>query len=147
MHNFSIDNEQSREGRSERKWGLCGEGLGGRRRAGTLLQSHWELPEVWMTPTFTLESRHFSFRDLLFLLLLSHSFVPSSLRSQALWDSLMAQTVKNPPTMLETRFDPWVGNIPWRRKWQPTPVFLSEESHGQRSLAGYSLQGHWAGHS
>ena len=28
-------------------------------------------------------------------------------------------------------------SIPWRRKWQPTPVFLPEESHGQRSLAGY----------
>ena len=36
------------------------------------------------------------------------------------------------------RFDPWVGKIPWRRPWQPTPVFLSGESHGQRSLAGYS---------
>ena len=29
-------------------------------------------------------------------------------------------------------FDPWVGKIPWRREWQPTPVFLPEESHGQR---------------
>ena len=37
-------------------------------------------------------------------------------------------------------FDPWVGKIPWRRKWQPTPVFLPEEFHGQRSLAGYSPQ-------
>ena len=36
------------------------------------------------------------------------------------------------------RFDPWVRKIPWRRKWQPTPVFLPGESHGQRSLAGYS---------
>ena len=36
------------------------------------------------------------------------------------------------------RFDPWVGKIPWRRKWQPTPVFLPAEFHGQRSLAGYS---------
>ena len=35
-------------------------------------------------------------------------------------------------------FDPWVGKIPWRREWQSTPVFLPEESHGQRSLAGYS---------
>ena len=34
-------------------------------------------------------------------------------------------------------FNPWVGKIPWRRKWQPTPVFLPGESHGQRSLAGY----------
>ena len=34
-------------------------------------------------------------------------------------------------------FDPRVGNIPWRRKWQPTLVFLPGESHGQRSLVGY----------
>ena len=39
-------------------------------------------------------------------------------------------------------FHPWVGKIPWRRAWQPTPVFLPEESHGQRSLAGYSLWCH-----
>ena len=32
----------------------------------------------------------------------------------------------------------WVGKIPWRRKQQPTPAFLPRESHGQRSLAGYS---------
>ena len=31
------------------------------------------------------------------------------------------------------------GKIPWKRKWQPTPVFSPSESHGQRSLAGYSL--------
>ena len=36
----------------------------------------------------------------------------------------------------------WVGKIPWRRAWQPTPVFLPGESHGQRSLAGYGPQGH-----
>ena len=35
-------------------------------------------------------------------------------------------------------FDPWVEKIPWRRTWQPTPVFLPGESHGQRSLGGYS---------
>ena len=40
------------------------------------------------------------------------------------------------------RFDPWVGKIPWRRKWQSTPVFLPGESHGRRSLVGYSPQGH-----
>ena len=34
-------------------------------------------------------------------------------------------------------FNPWVRKIPWRRKWQPTPVFLPGESHGQRSLAAY----------
>ena len=32
-------------------------------------------------------------------------------------------------------FDPWVGKIPWRRKWQPTSVFLPGKSHGHRSLA------------
>ena len=36
------------------------------------------------------------------------------------------------------RFDPWVRKIPWRRTWQLTPVFLPGESHGQKSLAGYS---------
>ena len=35
---------------------------------------------------------------------------------------------------------PWVGKIPWRRAWQPTLVFLPEESHGQRRLAGYSTE-------
>ena len=39
-------------------------------------------------------------------------------------------------------FDPCFGKIPWRRAWQPTPVFLPGESHGQRSLAAYSPWGH-----
>ena len=39
-------------------------------------------------------------------------------------------------------FDPWVGKIPWRRKWLPTPVFLPGEYHGQRNLVGYSSWGH-----
>ena len=39
-------------------------------------------------------------------------------------------------------FYPQVGKISWSGKWQPTPVFLPEESHGQRSLAGYSPRGH-----
>ena len=37
--------------------------------------------------------------------------------------------------------DPWLGKIPWRRKWQPTPALLPGESHGQRSLVGYSPWG------
>ena len=40
------------------------------------------------------------------------------------------------------RCNPWVGKIPWRRKCQPTPVFLPGKSQGQRSLAGYSPWGH-----
>ena len=55
--------------------------------------------------------------------------------------SLVAQRIKRPPAMLETRVQSWVGKIPWRRKWQPTPVFLPGESHGQRSLVGYSPWG------
>ena len=43
--------------------------------------------------------------------------------------------------------DPWVGRNPWRRKWQPTPVFLPEKSHGQRSLAGCSPWGCRVGHN
>ena len=39
------------------------------------------------------------------------------------------------------RFSPWVRKILWRRKWQPTPVFLPGEFHGQRSLVGYSPWG------
>ena len=39
-------------------------------------------------------------------------------------------------------FNNWVGKIPWWRAWQPTPVFLPGKFHGQRSLAGYSPQGH-----
>ena len=39
------------------------------------------------------------------------------------------------------RFNPWVGKIPWRRKWQPTPVLLPGKSHGQRSLVGCSPWG------
>ena len=38
-------------------------------------------------------------------------------------------------------FNSWVRKIPWRRKWQPTPVFLPGDSHGQKSLAGYSTRG------
>ena len=40
------------------------------------------------------------------------------------------------------RFSPWAGNIRWKRPWQPTPVSLPDGSHGQRSLVGYSPQGH-----
>jgi len=39
------------------------------------------------------------------------------------------------------RFSPWIGKMPWRRAWQPTRVFLPGESHGQRSLEGYSPWG------
>ena len=56
----------------------------------------------------------------------------------------MVLVVKKPPANagdMRRRFAPWVGKIPWRRAWQPTPVFLPGESHRQRSLAGYSPWG------
>ena len=43
-------------------------------------------------------------------------------------------------------FNPWVGKIPWRKTWQPTSVFLLEESHGQRSLVGCGPWGRSVGH-
>ena len=54
----------------------------------------------------------------------------------------MAQMVKNPPVMWETWVRSRVGKIPWRGKWQPTPVFFPGESHGWKSLEGYSPRGH-----
>ena len=44
--------------------------------------------------------------------------------------SLVVQRVKNLPVVLETWVDPWIGKIPWRREWHPTPVFLPGASHG-----------------
>ena len=50
--------------------------------------------------------------------------------------------IKNLPAVRETWFKTWVGKIPWRREWLPTPVFLPGKSHAQRSLVGYSAWGH-----
>ena len=53
--------------------------------------------------------------------------------------------IKNPLARQEMQrrgFDLWIGKIPWRRKWQPSPVFLLGELRGQRSLGGYSSWGH-----
>ena len=55
---------------------------------------------------------------------------------------MVAQMVKNLSAVPETWFSPWVGKILWRREWLPTPLFLPEEFHGQRSLVGYSSWGH-----
>ena len=52
--------------------------------------------------------------------------------------SLIAQSVKSACNAGDLGLIPGSGRCPWRRKWQPTPVFLPGESHGQRSLAGYS---------
>ena len=48
----------------------------------------------------------------------------------------MAQEVNNPPAKAGDKgLDPWVGKIPWRRKWKPIPVSLPGEFHGQKNLA------------
>ena len=58
------------------------------------------------------------------------------------WASLVAPMVKDLLQCRTPGFNPWVGKIPWRRAWQLTPVFLPGESHGHRSPAAYSPQGH-----
>ena len=63
-----------------------------------------------------------------------------SLSRDLLLASQVAKTVKNLAVMWETGFNPWVRKSPWRKAWQPPPVFLPGEFHGQRSLAGYNPQ-------
>ena len=60
----------------------------------------------------------------------------------SLWASLVVQWQRICLQCRGHRFDPWVRKIPWRRKWQPTPVCLPGKSRGQKSLGGYSLCGH-----
>ena len=75
--------------------------------------------------------------------LISYCNVTSSVGSQphiftvmflSQWAYLVAQMVKICLAMQKTGFNSWVGKIPWRRKWQPTPVLLPGKSHGWRSL-------------
>ena len=49
--------------------------------------------------------------------------------------------VKNPPSVRETQVQSLSWEVPWRREWLPTPVFLPGQFHGQRSLAGYTFYG------
>ena len=66
-------------------------------------------------------------------------FEPCSLQKQLALRTSLALRICLPHE--RPGFDLWVGKIPWRRKWQPTPVFLPGEFHGQRSLVGYSPWG------
>ena len=63
--------------------------------------------------------------------------------THTLGTSLVAQMVKNWLAVWETwvQFSPWVGKIPWRREWLPTPALWPGEFHGQRILAGYKKWG------
>ena len=58
------------------------------------------------------------------------------------WGFPSGWVVKNPPVNAEDVDSTQVRKIRWRRKQQPTPVFLPGKSHGQRSLAGYNPRGH-----
>ena len=80
------------------------------------------------------------------IILPEDSFSKFGIQWLSAWASLVAQMVKNLPAMQEIRIpslrqDLWVGKIPWRKKWQPTAVFLPGEPHGQRSLEGCGPQG------
>ena len=66
--------------------------------------------------------------------------IKKSLSVKELGKSNVARVVKNLNANAEDLrfvFDPWVGKIPWRRAWQPTPIFLPGASDGQRSLVGH----------
>ena len=96
----------------------------------------WPLPQL----TASISCRHVSKRAFRRLQLpFFFLFWPSP------WASQVVLVVKNPPTnagdLKRLEFDPWVRRIHWGRAWQPTPLFLPGESHGQRSLAGYSPWG------
>jgi len=88
--------------------------------------NHWTTREVLIS----------SLSNLLFVFLPLSCHLPHSARA-----SQVVLVVNNPLANSEDVGDlgliPGVGKISWRKKWQPTPVLSSEESHGQRSLAGY----------
>ena len=107
----------------------------------------WSCPRSWMIPWDSPPSEgHWlcaggnSVAD--------HSKVEASLEKYTLcrWASLVAQVVKNPPAVWKTQFHPWIENIPWRREWLLTPVFLPREFHGQllQSVGSQRVRHDWA---
>ena len=63
------------------------------------------------------------------------------------WASLVNQIIKNPPASRRPEFDPWVREIPWRRAWPPTPVFLPGESPWAEEPGGLqSMESQRVGH-
>ena len=64
------------------------------------------------------------------------------MKCNRLWVSQVALAVKKLPASAgrqrRHRFDPWVGKVPWKRKWQATPIFLLAKFRRQRILTGYS---------
>ena len=94
------------------------------RSKGSLFRGHWAT--CWLKLSVALSITEDRFLSVIMII----------------WFSLVAQMVKNLPECERTRFNSWIRKIPWRREWQPTPVFLPGESNGRRKLAGYSLWGH-----
>ena len=77
---------------------------------------------------------------------LSHkSFLTTKINLPLLWGfpggSVVRESTCQWRRLKRHRFYSSIGKIPWRRKWWPTPVFLSGKSHGQRSRVGYSPWG------
>ena len=99
-----------------------------------LVWSHCVQPRGW----FVLGGRTLSFHPFV-CLMLTCNFVPGS----GFAEKYGGSDSKEPPCQCRRpRFDPRARKIPWRRPWQPSPVFLPGESHGQRSLTGYSPWGY-----
>ena len=105
------------------------------------ITGHEHSPEYWVGGVGREEGT-----EMLWLMFTSH-VLAHSLVTCGMWITLMGFRLggasgKEPTCQCRRygrhRFDPWVGKILWRRAWQPTPVFLPGESHGQRSLMGYS---------
>ena len=96
------------------------------------LQGNWTFPwtsELWkILKHYRTWSRSFW----------SHGFQTKHITQ---WATVVAQFVKTQYAIQEIRFSPWVGKVPWRRKWKPTPVFLPGEFHRQRSLGGLQYMG------
>ena len=96
--------------------------------------------ELWREPLLTRITTSGNLHDLpglersAYFLILEYWEINISLATERAF--LVAQSVKNLLAMQGPDFDPWVGKIFWKRKWQPTPLFLPGKSHGQRNLVG-----------
>ena len=110
------------------------------------LSTKFPCASLWSDPLPTPDF----WQPLIYFLSLYFSQYPVDGVLQDVRASQLALVVKSPPANARDPkdvgsicgFDPWVGKIPWSRKWQPTPVFLPGECHGQRSLVGCSPWGH-----
>ena len=75
--------------------------------------------------------------DLTLMLGINSCFMAQPSRRVTQWYFPGNTMVKNTPAKRHV-YNPWVGKIPWSRKWQSTPVFLAGKFHGERTLAGYN---------